>query len=144
MATKGIAEALKQVAEVEDEEQRADDLRWARNNIPGVYHCLKHAYKDALKWDLPKGKPPFKRAVKEMDAQGVLQSRIRTFEYFVTGNHPNVNKARREKMFIDLLEIVDPDDADLLVMVKDKKLKYNRRLTKAFVKKALGAETESW
>ena len=42
---------------------------------------------------------------------------------FVEGGAPNLNPKRREKMFIDTLEMVHPDDAKMLLQLKDGKLK---------------------
>jgi hypothetical protein len=50
---------------------------------------------------------------------------------FVEGGNPNLSQLKREQIFIELLESVDPQDAELLVSVKDKKLPYkniNRNL----------------
>ena len=43
--------------------------------------------------------------------------------YVFLANGPQVAQARREQMFVQLLEQVDPDDAKLLIEVKDRKIK---------------------
>jgi hypothetical protein len=44
---------------------------------------------------------------------------------FVEGGNPNLKPARREYLFIELLESVHPLEADLLCQIKDKKIKCN-------------------
>ena len=100
--------------------------------------------KDAILWDLPPGEPPFRKNEKAMDLQHILVGRIRMFEYFVRGNYPHLTRGKREQMFIDLLEQVDPDDTELLIMVKDKDVHYGKAITQQFVVDALGERAEGW
>ena len=65
-----------------------------------------------------------------------IEKAIRRLSYCVSANkkYPNVKK---EKIFITLLETIHPKDAEVLVAMKDKKLKtIYKGLTLATVKKA--------
>ena len=44
------------------------------------------------------------------------------FYLFVKGGNDNLNQLRRETMFVELLENIDPEDAKLLAAIKDKKM----------------------
>ena len=56
------------------------------------------------------------------------------FQYlFVEGGNPNLKPARREYLFIELLESVHDQEAQLLLQIKDKKIKC-RGLTYKLVK----------
>ena len=57
-----------------------------------------------------------------MDAQGTLHTEMRRMYVFLEGK-ANVTQARREQMFVQILETIDPDDAALLIQVKDGKIK---------------------
>ena len=142
--TEGIAEILERISKIEDEKERAEALRKSGKEYPGVFQCLGHAFHPEVRWDLPQGDPPYKKNDKAMDLQGMLHGRIRTFEYFVKGNHPNVKPHKREQIFIQLLETVDPDDAELLLMIKDKRVRYNKRITRRIFQMAFPEETKDW
>ena len=80
------------------------------------------AYDNRIKWALPEGNPPYQPLDKSMDQQGMMYSEMRRMYVFLEGK-ANVSQARREQMFVQLLETVDPDDAKLLIEVKDRKIK---------------------
>jgi len=75
-----------------------------------------------IKWLVPEGDPPY-RPTEPHDAEEVLWGQVRKLYVFVEGGAPNLNPKRREKMFIDTLEMVHPDDAKMLLQLKDGKLK---------------------
>jgi hypothetical protein len=65
------------------------------------------------------------------DSKGRIRSSLRkewTKLYnFVKGGNDSLSQLRRETMFINILELLHPKDAEILVLVKDKRLteKYN-------------------
>ena len=69
------------------------------------------------------------------DAKGRIRSSLRkewTKLYnFVKGGNDSLASLRRESMFINILELLHPRDAEILVLAKDKRLqeKYNITLT---------------
>jgi hypothetical protein len=65
----------------------------------------------------------------------MLYTEIRRLYLFVEGGNPNLSKLRREMLYIQLLESVDPNDAKLLNYVKDKKLPF-RGITAKIVNQA--------
>jgi hypothetical protein len=54
---------------------------------------------------------------------------------FIEGGNPNLTKLKREMLFIQLLEGVHKDDANLLCHIKDKKLPF-KTINNDIVKKA--------
>ena len=52
----------------------------------------------------------------------MLYSEMRRMYVFLEGKS-NVSKVRREQLFIEILEQLDPDDAKLLLEVKARKIK---------------------
>lgn len=95
---------------------------------------LKYAFDPSIKFLLPEGAPPFKPC-EFLDQESRLYSELRRMYLFVEGGNPNLTKVKREFLFIQLLESIDKQDAELLCAVKDKKLPY-KGLTAAVVKKA--------
>jgi hypothetical protein len=50
---------------------------------------------------------------------------------------------RREQLFIQLLEALDPDDAELIIAMKDKSSPY-KNLTKKLVMETFPDQTVGW
>ena len=117
--TPSIYEVLDGVSKVKDEHQRALALR-QRATKP-VQDLLKVALDERIKWLLPEGDPPY-RPDSGVNSHNVLMSETRKFYLFLDGYSPNINKAKREQLFIELLEAIHPDDARLLLAAKNKQL----------------------
>lgn len=65
-----------------------------------------------------------------------LEHELRLFFHFIKGGNENLTKAKRENMFIQLLEGLHKDEAEVVCMVKDKKLGKRYKVTKAAVSEA--------
>jgi hypothetical protein len=63
-----------------------------------------------------------------------LPKEIRKFQYFLPNN--GLNTVKREKIFIEMLEALDPEEAKLVLMIKDKKITY-KGITRKLVEEAL-------
>lgn len=104
-----------------------------------------HQYRDILasiinlalnpkvNWLLPEGDPPYKPC--EFDVEGRLLVEFRRLYLFLEGGNQNLKQVKREQLFIDILESIDPNDAKLLLAMKDKKLPF-KSINKALAKKA--------
>jgi len=81
---------------------------------------LQLAVNKNIKWLLPEGDPPYKPA--EHEEWGILFQESRRMYLFLEGGHPTLKQTQREKIFIEILQSVHPDDAKLLLLLKDQKL----------------------
>lgn len=99
-----------------------------------VLIILKYAFDPNIKFILPEGAPPYKPC-DFLDQEGRLYAELRRLYLFVEGGNPSLTKVKREFLFIQLLESIDKQDAELLCAVKDKKLPY-KGMTASVVKKA--------
>ena len=86
---------------------------------------LKYTYDPNIKFLLPPGNPPYKSVVDETENPTYLYGLVRKLYLFVEGGNPNLKSQRREYLFIELLESIHPKEAEILLQVKDKKLKCN-------------------
>lgn len=128
----GIAEILKRASGIEDESAR---IHWLRtNHNPTLQMILRYAFDPKIVWLLPEGAPPYKPN-ELVDQQSRLYSEARKLYLFIEGGNPGLKPLRREQLFIELLEVVDPEDAKLLLAVKDKTIPYPG-ITKEFINKA--------
>lgn len=106
---------------VNNEAKSEDRVRVLReNDNGGLREILKNSF-DNTKFLLPSGQPPFKK--NETDDQDTsLYMDIRRLYLFKEGGNKNLSQSRREMLFIQILEGIHPDDADMLCLMKDKKI----------------------
>ena len=72
------------------------------------------------------------------DTQGrsTIRKEFKHFYHFIKGGNDSLNKIRRESMFINILEGLHPLEAEILCLVKDKKLQERYKITKELVSEA--------
>lgn len=139
-----LYEQLEQVSKQKKEADKVALLQKFAAESTALKIILDLTFNPDWKWLLPEGAPPYKPAAKEADLQHVLKSEARKLQYFVnTPSGNQMNKIRRETMFIEMLEAVDFNDAKLLISIKDRKLPFNG-LTKKTVQQAFPGETKNW
>lgn len=112
-----IAQIIETASNIESVEDRVQYLR--NNESEQLKYILELALVPGVKWDLPEGAPPY-TPCELVDLEGRLYAECRTLYLYLLGNAPNLNRVKREMLFIGLLESIDPKDAALLIQVKDK------------------------
>ena len=127
----GISEILKKASQLKNEQEIIAYLR--ENNSVALETVLRGAYDPTIVWDLPEGAAPFKRN-DLVDQQHRFYAECRRIYLFIKGGNPNLKPLRREALFIEFLESIDPEDADLINTIKDKKLPYPK-LTRELILK---------
>jgi hypothetical protein len=126
-----ISEILTKANAIKDAEERKNFIR--QNDSPALQTILKYCYDPNIKWLLPKGPAPYSPS-EHVEGHGMLYSEARKLYLFVEGGNNNLSRHKREMLFINLLESIDKNDAELLVSVKDKELPY-KLLTRKFIEK---------
>lgn len=127
-----ISEILQNASKLTKKEEKIEYLRTNYNPVLG--NILKYTFNKEYVWDLPPGDPPYKPN-EFPDSHGMLYTEARKLYLFLRGGNPNLTPFKREMLFINLLETVHPEDAKLLLSVKDKKLPY-KGLTLNLIKEA--------
>ena len=91
-----------------------------RDNV-GLRFIFQYAFIPEQKFDLPDGDPPFKpdAAPIGMSPANLI---METKKLYIFTKAKELNKVRKEHLFIQLLESVHPSEAKLLLAVKDQKL----------------------
>ena len=99
---------------------------------------MKGAFDPNIQWDLPTGLPPFKANKAPVGTQHTwLADESKKLWHFLVGGNPGLSKTRKETMFIQVLENLSEEEANLLINIKDKKLnKIYKGLTANLVKEA--------
>ena len=105
------------------------------NESKPLKELLKYAFHPDIKFALPPGKPPYKTIGSPDEYNPTyLYPNIRKFYLYIEGGHDGLTQLRREQLFVQMLESLHPKEAEVVIQVKDKKLKY-RGLTYKLVKK---------
>tara|TARA_Y100000034_G_scaffold78331_1_gene94193 strand:- start:110 stop:574 length:465 start_codon:yes stop_codon:yes gene_type:complete len=115
-----IVETLEMVGRAKTREEKRQILK-DRDNF-ATKALLQLNYHPNVKWKLPKGSPPYIPNQNQSDAS--LHFEVKKLNYYTDPSPHDLPMLRRESMFVQLLERLDPADAKLLVAVKDQKLSY--------------------
>ena len=75
---------------------------------------LQYALDPRIEWLLPQGTPPYKPC-EHLDQHGNLYREIRKLHNFIKGGgHPDMHPLKRETLFVQFIEALDPEDAKLI------------------------------
>jgi hypothetical protein len=131
-----ISEVLELVSKTDSRKEKIKILR--DHNTLALRDVLKGALDDSVEFILPEGQPPIDEEEKEKYDKVKLVSETKKFRYFVKGGPgEQVNRVRREKMFIDILYRIDNKEVPMLCAMKDKKIgELYKGLTKKLVQEA--------
>jgi Family of unknown function (DUF6433) len=114
------AKLLAKISEIKKKEDRIEALK--QNSNYTLRSILQGMFDPNVKFPLPEGKPPFNP--NQFDEPKALHNEVSRFYLLAEQGNPNLTKIRREQIFIQMLEAVSPDDAELLINMKDKKCPY--------------------
>ena len=130
-----VHEVLDAVSKQKTKQKKIDVLR--EHDSKALRYCLIWNYDESLKSALPDGEVPYTpNPSPTPEATSKLASEYRTLYNFIEGGNYDINNTRREVLFIQLLEAIDPGEAEVLCLVKDKKLAKKYRVSFPVVKEA--------
>lgn len=117
--------------------KKVDAIRQLTKIVPGFRDVFELVFRTDLEIDLPVGDPPYKPLDMPNNwGYNRLPKEIKKFKYFVKNIPNNLTSAKKERMFIDMLESVSPEEAKIVLMIKDKKLKH-KGITRKVVEEAI-------
>ena len=122
MAEFNILETLDLVGKAKTREEKRQVLA-DRDNF-ATRALLQLNYHPDVKWHLPPGAPPYTPGQVADSTPNSLHFEVKKLDYYVDPSPHDLPMLRRESMFVELLERVDPSDAKLIIAVKDRKLSY--------------------
>ena len=122
MAEFNILETLELVGKAKTREEKRQVLI-DRDNF-ATKALLQLNYHPDVKWYLPSGTPPYTPGQIADSTPNSLHFEVKKLDYFVDPSPHDLPLLRREGMFVALLERLDPNDAKLILAVKDRKLSY--------------------
>jgi len=130
-----ISEVLTDAGKIVKRDERIKFLQL--NKSPGLTDILRINYDDTIVSAIPEGAPNYRQDDAPKDYQyTVLNKAYTQFKYFFKGPVANeMKQIKRESLFLNLLETLHVEEAELLIAAKDKKMKY-KGITKKLVKDA--------
>ena len=129
------SEILDLVNRTRGRQKKIDLLQEYRNDA--LVSLLIWNFDDTVFSALPDGEVPYKPNDAPAGTEHTsLRQEQRHFYNFVRGGNDSLSKTRRETIFLQILETLHPDEADLLCLVKDKRLSSKYNITKAIVSEA--------
>jgi hypothetical protein len=117
-----IAEIVNKAAELKTVDEKVEWLR--KHDSAALRTVLKFTYDKDVEFLIPNTPPPWKKN-QYVGVEGMLYNEARRLKIFIKGGgYDNLNKVKREQLFISLLEDIDNADAELLCkMIAQKPLK---------------------
>ena len=78
----------------------------------------------------------FSMGVSDTQGRTTIRRECKNFYHFVKGGNDAMNNMRRESMYINILQGLHPLEAEILVLVKDKRLSEKYKITRDIVEEA--------
>ena len=128
-----VSELFKAVHGKKDKKGKADLLsQYKRDDVKAL---LIWNFDKQIRSAIPEGEVPYKKNEAPINSGGHtrLVHEWRTLYNYVKGGNDKLSQMKRETMFIQLLEGLHESEAELLMLVKDKKLQSKYRITRALV-----------
>jgi hypothetical protein len=130
-----LSEVLQKVSNAKTKEEKIKILQ--ENNSDALRSILIWNFDESIISLLPEGEVPFQANEAPKGTEHTrLSKEHRVLYNFVKGGNDDLSKTRREMIFIQLLEGLHKEEADLLVLVKDGQLQKKYRITKNVVSEA--------
>ena len=130
-----ISEVLKKVSNAKTKAEKIDLLR--SYNTQALRSILIWNYDESVKSMIPEGEVPYTPNDAPAGTEHTrLAKEYRNLFRFVKGGHDSLPNLKRETLFVQLLEGLHQSEAEVICLVKDKKLQKKYRITKAVVQEA--------
>lgn len=119
----GIAEILSLVNKAKSHQEKIDLLH--KHDSKVLREIIRYTFDPDIQFNLPEGAPPYKE--NELpDCQSILYNEWRRIYLFVKGDprSDRLPDRKREQLFVEYLQILDKDDAKVILGMKNKQLPY--------------------
>ena len=136
------SEILDKLSKIKSKKDKVNHLKFY--NDPSLRMVIKSSFDPKVKWLLPEGEVPYiPNEAPEGTEHSNLSYEARKLYHYIEGGNPKLTRNKRESMFVQLLEALHPDEAEVLVAAKDKILhrKY-KGLSENVVKEAFDWDDE--
>lgn len=130
-----ISEVLQKVSNAKTKAEKIALLQ--KYNTQTLRSILIWNFDESVKSLIPDGEVPYRPNEAPIGTEHtLLEQESKRFYYFVANGRTTIPQMKRENMFIQMLEGLHKDEAEVMVLVKDQKLGTKYRITKATVQEA--------
>ena len=122
-----ISEVFRKVNNAKTKAEKSQLLR--KYNSQTLRSLLIWNFDESVKSMIPEGDVPFTpNPAPEGTDHVKLENEGKKLFYFVKGGADGMSQTKREQIFLGMLESLHPDEAEILILIKDKSLqkKYTR------------------
>ena len=113
------SEVLGKLSKIKSKKEKVNHLKFY--NDPSLRMVIKSSFDPKVKWLLPEGEVPYiPNDAPEGTEHSNLSYEARKLYHYIQGGNPKLTQNKRESMFVQLLEALHPDEAEILVAAKDK------------------------
>lgn len=128
-----ISEVFRKVNNAKTKAEKTELLR--KYNSQTLRSLLIWNFDESVKSMIPEGEVPFTpNPAPEGTDHVKLENEGKKLFYFVKGGADSMSQTKREQIFLGMLESLHPDEAEVLILVKDKALqKKYTRISKALI-----------
>tara|TARA_A100001391_G_C4961298_1_gene249985 strand:- start:2 stop:469 length:468 start_codon:yes stop_codon:yes gene_type:complete len=131
-----ISEILRKVSNAKTKKEKVDLLK--KHNSTALRQLMIINFDESIISELPEGDVPYTPNDAPVGTDHTrLESEYKGLYRFFKGGDPRIKSLKRETLFVQLLEGLSAEEAELLVLCKDGRLneKY-KRITKAVISEA--------
>lgn len=133
-----ISEVLQKVSNAKTKAQKVKILQ--ENNTNALRSLLIVNFDESVVSLLPEGKVPYEPNDAPAGTEHtLLEKEYRKLYLFFKGGSSSLRQSQRENLFIQMLEGLQEEEAEVLVLAKDKALNKKYRITRATVEQAFPA-----
>ena len=130
-----VHEILEYVGKQKSKIAKVEALKEHRNDA--LVSILIWNFDETVVSMMPEGEVPFTPNESPLGTDHTsLRREAKNLYHFVKGGNDSLNGIRRETMFIQMLEGLHPDEARIIILVKDKRLSQEYSVTYEQVKEA--------
>jgi hypothetical protein len=130
-----ISEIFQKISNAKTKAEKIKLLNEYKSNT--IVSLLIWNFDDSVVSMIPSGEVPYtKNEAPKGTEHTMLEHEGRLLFHFVKGGNNNLTQMRREQMFIQMLEGLHQDEAEVVCLVKDKQLGKRYKITKNVVSEA--------
>jgi len=130
-----LSEVFQKVSNAKTKKEKIALLK--KYSTPALRSLLIWNYDESVISMIPTGEVPYTPNDSPPGTDhSMLFHEYKKLYHYVKGGNDGLNKIKREQMFVQLLESIHADEAQVLSLVKDKKLGKRYKITKACITEA--------
>ena len=114
-----FSEILGKVSKLKTKKEKVAHLQ--QYNTDALRMVIKSSFDPKVKWALPFGEVPYRpNDAPEGTEHSMLSYEARKLYHYIEGGDNLISQNKRESLFVQMLEGLHPDEADVIVAAKDK------------------------